>query len=70
MTKTRLKLYQNEMAMTHDDRMIEVIKGLTEKQWDKLGSFDDLYNHVMKVMRKELFTSRIFIHTNITKKHF
>lgn len=40
------------------DRMTEVLTGLTEKQWDKFGSFDDLYNHVTKVMRKELFKEK------------
>jgi hypothetical protein len=45
-------------AKRPEDRMTEVLKGLTEKQWDKFGSFDDLYNHVFKVMRKSLLKEK------------
>jgi hypothetical protein len=41
-------------AKTLDDLITKVIKALTDKQLDKFQSFDDLYDHVFKVIRKDL----------------
>lgn len=42
----------------HEDHMVEVLKGLTKKQLDKLDSFDALYEHVMKTVREDFLKEK------------